>query len=79
MYYIQRSVPASLRNTAQGIYAALSGGLLMSLVTVLSGELYRDFGGGAYLAMAAISAAAGGFALALRLLNPKAQALGETS
>ena len=73
MLFIQQAVSPSLRNTVQGIYAAFAGGLVMSAVTVLSGPLYRDYGGGAYLAMAGLSIAASAFALLLMRLSPRVQ------
>jgi PPP family 3-phenylpropionic acid transporter len=77
--YIQQFVSQPLRNTAQGLYAALSGGLAMSIATVISGPLYRDYGGGAYLVMAAVSCAAVGFVLGLLRFSPRERAMGGTS
>ncbi len=79
MLFIQQAVSPALRNTAQGVYAAVSGGLVMSLVTVFSGPLYRDYGGGAYLAMAALSTLASLFALLLLRLSPRVRAEAQTS
>ena len=70
MHFIQDSVPAGLRNTAQGIYAAVSGGIVMSSVVWLSGPLYGAYGGAAYFFMAGISAVALMLALRLRRLSP---------
>jgi len=78
MHYIQRHVPGSLRNTAQGLYAAFSSGLAMSLVTMASGPLYSALGGLAYLAMAGVSLAGLGFALALRRISPTEPLRAET-
>jgi PPP family 3-phenylpropionic acid transporter len=69
-HFIQDSVPAGLRNTAQGIYAAVSGGIVMSSVVWLSGPLYGAYGGAAYFFMAGISAVALMLALRLRRLSP---------
>ncbi len=55
MHFIRQNVPARLRNTAQALYTAFAGGLLLSSVTWASGPLYTQFGGHAYLFMAAIS------------------------
>jgi PPP family 3-phenylpropionic acid transporter len=74
MLFIQQAVSPGLRNTAQGIYAALSGGLVMSLVTVISGPLYRDHGGGAYLVMAGLSVTAAAFSLLLMRVSPTVRA-----
>lgn len=54
MHFIRLNVPQKLRNTAQGLYAALAGGVLLSSVTWLSGPLYQTYGGLAYLGMAVI-------------------------
>ena len=70
MHFIQDRVPAGLRNTAQGIYAAASGGIVMSSVMWLSGPLYGAYGGAAYFFMAGISAVALVLALRLRRLSP---------
>ena len=71
MQFIRAHVPANLRNTAQGLYAALAGGVLLSSVTWVSGPLYQNYGGKGYLAMALISAS--GLAIALYYIrtNPK--------
>ncbi len=54
MHFIRQNVPLNLRNTAQALYTAFAGGLLLSSVTWASGPLYTEFGGHAYLFMAAI-------------------------
>jgi PPP family 3-phenylpropionic acid transporter len=71
MHFIRLNVPSTLRNTAQGLYAAVAGGVLLSSVTWLSGPLYQRFGGEAYLAMAMISAVGLGFAVTYLKLSPK--------
>lgn len=63
MHFIRLNVPRKLRNTAQGLYAALAGGVLLSSVTWISGPIYQAHGGRAYLAMAVICSI--GFFLAL--------------
>lgn len=70
MHFIQDRVPAGLRNTAQGIYAAVSGGIVMSSVVWLSGPLYGAYGGAAYFFMAGLSAVALALALRLRRISP---------
>jgi MFS transporter, PPP family, 3-phenylpropionic acid transporter len=74
MHFIRAHVPPHLRNTAQGLYAALAGGVLLSSVTWMSGHLYTSFGGLSFLAMALIS----GIGLIVALIyirsNPKEQA-----
>jgi len=73
MHYIRQAVPAGMRNTAQGLYAALAGGILMSLSMWSAGPLYAAFGGLSYFAMAAMSAVALALALVLFRLNPRAE------
>jgi PPP family 3-phenylpropionic acid transporter len=51
MHFIRRTVPTALRNTAQGLYAAIAGGIFLSSATWLSGRLYHIYGGHAYLGM----------------------------
>lgn len=68
MHFILRAVPAEVSATAQSLYAGLAMGVLMGLAMMLAGSLYGDFGGSAFLAMAALSAAGGIAALALARL-----------
>jgi MFS transporter, PPP family, 3-phenylpropionic acid transporter len=72
MHFIRANVPANLRNTAQGLYAALAGGLLLSSITYMSGPIYEAYNGKGFLAMALISAL--GLAIAVYYIrtNPKA-------
>jgi MFS transporter, PPP family, 3-phenylpropionic acid transporter len=76
MHFIRIMSPPHMRNRAQGIYSALSGGILMSSTAWLSGWLYQDFGGQAYYAMGLVSLAAFAGALALVRFNPKVRAAG---
>lgn len=78
MHFIRLNVPSNLRNTAQGLYAALAGGVLLSSVTWISGPLYNAFGGYAYLAMTMISIFGLGMALAYAILSPKVRAVAAT-
>ena len=71
MHYIRERVPANMRNSAQGLYAVLSSGVLMSGTMWASGALYAGLGGAAFLVMAVISALACGLAMLLLALNPK--------
>ena len=71
MHYIRLTVPQGLRNSAQGLYAAFSGGIAMSGVMAVSGMLYGQLLGGTYLVMAVASLAALSFAFALRRVSPK--------
>lgn len=75
MHYIRQTVPAGLRNSAQGLYAAISGGIALSAAMWLSGLLYGELLGRTYLVMAAISLAALSFALALKRISPRVLAV----
>jgi PPP family 3-phenylpropionic acid transporter len=55
MHALARLAPEGQGATAQALYAAASG-ILIAAATVLVGPLYADYGGGAYLAMAAMAA-----------------------
>jgi|TARA_R110002072_G_scaffold35754_12_gene105503 PPP family 3-phenylpropionic acid transporter len=59
VHYISRTAPAGLAGTAQAVYTALSGGLVMGLMMLGSGWLYTTLQGGAFLVMA-LSATLGG-------------------
>jgi PPP family 3-phenylpropionic acid transporter len=61
--YIARAVPAGMAARAQGALAVMQG-LVMAAAMSLSGVLYADYGGRAYAAMALLSAAGMGFAIA---------------
>jgi PPP family 3-phenylpropionic acid transporter len=66
IHFISRSVPEAASGTAQALYATVAAGVLMGCATMLSGVLYVDYGGHAFLAMAAfaaVSLAAGMFVL----------------
>ena len=78
MHFMRAHVPPNLRNTAQGIYAALAGGVLLSSITFMSGPIYEAYGGLGFLAMALISAI--GLAIAVYYIrtNPKVQSGAET-
>ncbi|MFQ5775647.1 MAG: 3-phenylpropionate MFS transporter [Kiloniellaceae bacterium] len=65
MHFIARAAPPGLSATAQALYSAVSGGLAMGLAMLIAGRLYADLGGGAFTAMAALSAAGGLLALVL--------------
>jgi PPP family 3-phenylpropionic acid transporter len=57
MHFLSRNVPPSAAASAQSFYAAVSSGLGSGLVMLLAAALYAAYGGGAYLSMAALSAA----------------------
>lgn len=74
MHFIARAVPSALAGRAQGLFAALAVGLAPGLITPFSGRLYEAAGGGAFLAMAVLSALSAGFAWVLLRRGPMAQA-----
>jgi PPP family 3-phenylpropionic acid transporter len=45
--------------SAQSLYSGLATGLVMGLAMLVTGALYTRFGGGAFYAMIALSAAGG--------------------
>lgn len=67
MHYIQQAVPASLSASAQGLYASVTMGIVMGVVSLTVGPLYRTFAGTAYLAMAVLGAV--GLIAALSLMK----------
>jgi PPP family 3-phenylpropionic acid transporter len=79
MHYIRLTVPQGLRNSAQGLYAAFSGGIAMSGMMAVSGLLYGQLLGGTYLVMAAVSLAALSFAVGLKRLSPTTLVMVDTS
>lgn len=74
MHMIRLMVPEHMRNRAQGIYSALSGGVLMSGAIWLSGPVFKSYGGLAYLVMAAMSVVSLGLALTLLRVSPRVRA-----
>jgi PPP family 3-phenylpropionic acid transporter len=78
MHYIHQTVPAGLRNSAQGLYAAISGGIALSASMWLSGLLYGELLGKTYLVMAVLSLVALSFALALKRISPTTLAAADT-
>jgi MFS transporter, PPP family, 3-phenylpropionic acid transporter len=76
MHFIRLMVPPDFRNRAQGLYSALSGGVLMSSMAWMSGRLYGSWGGQAYYAMAVVSLTALLLALALMRFNPRVRMAG---
>ena len=65
MHFLLRAVPASYSSTAQGLYSGLGMGVLMGLAMIVAGILYGNFGGAAFLSMAALSLVGGIAAIAL--------------
>jgi MFS transporter, PPP family, 3-phenylpropionic acid transporter len=76
MHFIRLMVPLHIRNRAQGLYSAVSGGVLMSSTAWLSGWLYEDFGKHAYFAMGLVSVVALIAAYALIKFNPRVREAG---
>jgi PPP family 3-phenylpropionic acid transporter len=66
MHLLPRLVPPEQAGTAQALHSALGVGLLMGVMTLASGPLYAAFGGGVFLLMAALCAAAIPLGLSLR-------------
>ena len=58
MHFLSATVPSALSGTAQALYAAISGGLLMGLAALASGWLFQADPSAAFGAMAALSAMA---------------------
>ena len=65
MHFIARIAPPGLAATAQGLYAAATGGIGMGLALLVAGQLYAIGPASAYWAMAALSAGGAGLALVL--------------
>jgi MFS transporter, PPP family, 3-phenylpropionic acid transporter len=67
MEFMKRAFPSHMTATVQGVYASFSAGVGMGSGYLAAGPLYRIFGSGAYLGMAAVSLMA--LALCLLLLH----------
>jgi PPP family 3-phenylpropionic acid transporter len=63
--FVARTAPRGLGASAQG-YLAVALALAMALAMAISGQLYADFGGAAYVAMALLAALGGLCLLAAR-------------
>ncbi len=59
VHLISAIVPAEQAGTAQALYSSATSGIAMALATMLAGKLFPALGGGAYVAMAALSAIGG--------------------
>lgn len=70
IFFIGEVVEDELSGTAQGLYTMLSG-LCMAVATYLSGGVYEQFGGQAFLMMGGISLVALGLLFAARLFSLK--------
>jgi MFS transporter, PPP family, 3-phenylpropionic acid transporter len=76
MHFIRLMVPANIRNRAQGLYSALSGGVLMSVTAWASGHFYAEVGGQAYYVMALVSVMAVLLTLVVLRTSPRVRAAG---
>lgn len=70
IHYMLRTVPDHMSASAQSLYSGLATGIAMGMMMLVTGWLYANFGGGAFYAMIAISAAGGAVALWLGRLTP---------
>jgi len=71
MHFIRERVPENMRNTAQGLFAVLSSGVMLSSTMWASGQLYGALGGGAYFVMAAYAVVAFVLAAILKSVSPR--------
>ncbi len=55
MQFLDQAIPRRLAASAQGLYASITAGVVMGLASLSAGPLYRAYGGGAYLGMAALA------------------------
>ena len=65
IHFMTHAVPPDRAATAQGLYAAVVAGLVLGLVTIACGPLYRTFAGEAYAAMAILALIGAGCAYLL--------------
>ena len=70
IYFIRRAMDPAFAGTAQGLFGAISGGVIMTAAISLAGWAYAGEGAGAYGWMAAMCAAAFALAFALRRSAP---------
>ena len=77
MHHLLRTIPEHLSASAQSLYSGLATGLVMGLAMLVTGALYTRFGGGAFYAMIALSAAGG--LMAIYLVRISASADGKAS
>jgi PPP family 3-phenylpropionic acid transporter len=55
IHFIGRAVPEHYSATGQGLYAAFAMGIIMGLMTMAAGTIYKSLGGEAYLTMALLA------------------------
>ncbi|MCP4932627.1 MAG: MFS transporter [bacterium] len=56
IHFIAQAVPEQYSATGQGLYAAFAMGVIMGIMTMVSGSLYASLGSHAYLVMAVMAA-----------------------
>lgn len=66
IHFIGRAVPEGASGTAQALYATFAAGVFMGVVTLVSGPIYKDYGGLTYLMPAVLAAVSLVLALILR-------------
>ena len=62
LHFINQAIPRALQATAQGVYYAFGVSLLMSIATIIAGDIYSTHGAYAFYCASAMSAAAAIFA-----------------
>jgi len=70
MHFLAQNAPPGLAASAQALYSAVAGGLVIGLAMLGAGWLYAEYGGGAFYVMAVLSALGGSLALALKRREP---------
>jgi PPP family 3-phenylpropionic acid transporter len=65
IHFMTHAVPSDRAATAQGLYAAIVAGLVLGLVTIACGPLYRSLAGEAYAVMALLAIMGAGAAFML--------------
>jgi hypothetical protein len=79
IYFIRRKLDEDFAGTAQGLFGAISGGVIMTGAIWLSGWAYATQGGAAYAWMAAHVRARAGAGGGPQTLNPIARVVAGTS
>ncbi|MGI9481904.1 MAG: MFS transporter [Hyphomicrobiales bacterium] len=66
LHFINQAIPRALQATAQGVYYAFGVSLLMSIATIVAGDIYSTHGAYAFYCASAMSAVAAVFAWRLQ-------------
>ncbi len=77
LYLVDRAVPAYASVTAQSVVSAFSHGIIVGLITLVSGDLYAAYGGLAYGAMGLLALLGGAGIMLLRVLWRTEHLVGE--